>query len=230
MSVRSAVASLASASSPRPSRGPRGPVLPSERRRSSPDGFHGEHHGACRPALRPRGARPHRVRLEHGHARRGDAAHPRTVRIDASLEVASTGPDALDLRNLLERVAAVRAVGAEPIVILSYMPEWLGTPNANGRDPTRVPPSDPDAWEALIQRVVHELAIAPAPAYRFEVWNEPDNPIFWQDLPVRVRRHGSAHASSGGRGSRPRRGCPCRSEDRPLSFPTRSLSCPTSRR
>src|SRR5947209_1692719 len=47
---------------------------------------------------------------------------PRTVRIDGSLEKASTGPNALDLSDLLARVAAVRAVGAEPIVILSYMP------------------------------------------------------------------------------------------------------------
>jgi hypothetical protein len=109
---------------------------------------------------------------------------PRTVRIDGSLEVASSGPNALDLSNLLDRVAAVRAVGADPIVILSYMPKWLGAPNANGRDPTRVPPFDPDAWEALIKTVVHELATAPAPAYRFEVWNEPDSPIFWQDLPT----------------------------------------------
>lgn len=119
---------------------------------------------------------------------------PRTVRIDASLEVASTGPGALDLSSLLDRVAAVRAIGAEPIVILSYMPVWLGGPNANGRDPTRVPPSDPDAWEALITSVVHALATAPAPARRFEVWNEPDNPIFWQDLPsafvdMAVRTH-----------------------------------------
>ena len=120
--------------------------------------------------------------------------NPRTVRIDASLEEASTDPDTLDLTDLLGRVEAVRAVGAEPIVILSYMPEWLGAPNANGRDPRRVPPADLDAWEALIERVVHALATAPAPAYRFEVWNEPDNPIFWQDLPsafvdMAVRTH-----------------------------------------
>jgi hypothetical protein len=109
---------------------------------------------------------------------------PRTVRIDASLEEASSGPDSLDLTDLLARVAAVRAVGAEPIVILSYMPEWLGAPEAHGRDFRRVPPADPEAWEGLIETVVHTLATAPAPAFRFEVWNEPDNPIFWQDLPT----------------------------------------------
>src|SRR5207237_4188824 len=36
---------------------------------------------------------------------------------------------------------------------------------------------------ALVHRVVLTLATAPAPALRFEAWNEPDIPIFWQDTP-----------------------------------------------
>jgi hypothetical protein len=64
------------------------------------------------------------------------------------------------------------------------MPAWLGEPHAYGRDPTRVPPADLDKWEALITRVVTDVATAPSPARRFEVWNEPDIPIFFQDLPT----------------------------------------------
>jgi Glycosyl hydrolases family 39 len=109
---------------------------------------------------------------------------PRLVRIDASLEQISPAPGVLHLDNLLARVAEIRAIGGEPLVILSYMPAWLGSPRAYGRDPTRVPPSDPAMWEKLVYDVVHALATAEAPATMFEAWNEPDVPIFWQDLPT----------------------------------------------
>jgi hypothetical protein len=109
--------------------------------------------------------------------------HPGTIRIDAGLGDLSAGPDRLDLAKLLARVAEVRAKGAEPIVILSYMPTWLGKAVALGRDPARVAPSNLDVWQNLIRQVVHGVATAPAPAYQFEVWNEPDLPVFWQDTP-----------------------------------------------
>ncbi len=110
---------------------------------------------------------------------------PHLVRIDASLERVSTGPGApLELSALLARVAEVRAVGGEPLVILSYLPAWLGEAGAHGRDPTRVRPSDLDAWQAVVHDVVLALATAPAPALRFEAWNEPDVPLFWQDTPA----------------------------------------------
>lgn len=110
--------------------------------------------------------------------------HPELVRVDAALEDLSPAPGEVHLEALLAHVADIRAVGAEPLVILSYMPAWLGGPNAYGRDPTRVPPADPVAWEELVHDVVAALATAPAPARRFEAWNEPDLPIFWQDTPV----------------------------------------------
>jgi hypothetical protein len=110
--------------------------------------------------------------------------HPTTVRIDGSLQDRSPGPDQLDLQPLLDRVAQVRAIGAEPLVILSYMPRWLGAPRAGTtHDATRMAPYDLDTWQALVTQVVRTLATAPEPAYRFEVWNEPDSPIFWQDTP-----------------------------------------------
>src|SRR5262245_37533639 len=67
--------------------------------------------------------------------------HPAIVRIDGSLQSRSQGPGQLDLQPLLNRVAQVRAIGAEPLVILSYMPRWLGGPRAMaGQDPTRMGP------------------------------------------------------------------------------------------
>lgn len=109
---------------------------------------------------------------------------PPAVRIDGALERVSPSEGVLELDRLLGRVAEIRRIGAEPLVILSYMPVWLGEPNAGGRDPTRVAPADLDKWETLITDVVRALATAPDPAYRFEVWNEPDLPVFFQDLPT----------------------------------------------
>ena len=111
--------------------------------------------------------------------------HPDLVRIDASLETVSTGPSAaLRLDDLLARVAEVRGAGGEPLVILSYLPAWMATANTGPRDPTRVRPADLSAWERLVHDVVLALATAPAPAMRFEAWNEPDVPLFWQDSPL----------------------------------------------
>ena len=111
------------------------------------------------------------------------AVHPKIVRIDGSLQDRSQGPDQLDLQPLLDRVAQVRAIGAEPLVILSYMPRWLGAPRAGTNDPTRVGPYSLDLWQQLVTTVVRTLATAPQPAYMFEVWNEPDI-TFWQDTPA----------------------------------------------
>jgi hypothetical protein len=115
------------------------------------------------------------------------AVHPAMVRLDASLQDRSQGPDQLDLQPLLDRISQTRAIGAEPLVLLSYMPRWLGEPRAReGQDPSRMGPYDLDAWQDLITEVVRTVATAPDPAYRFEVWNEPDiGFVFWHDTPER---------------------------------------------
>lgn len=110
---------------------------------------------------------------------------PHLVRIDASLQDVSVGPgQPLRLAPLLAHVAEVRAAGGEPLVILSYLPAWLGRPGALGRDPTRVRPADLNAWQRVVHDVVHAVATAPQRAVRFEAWNEPDIPLFWQDTPT----------------------------------------------
>jgi hypothetical protein len=114
--------------------------------------------------------------------------HPEMVRIDGSLQDRSRGPGQLDLEPLLDRIAQVRDIGAEPLVLLSYMPRWLGEPRVTGpgQNPTRMGPYDLDVWQQLVEDVVRTVATAPDPAYRFEVWNEPDiGLVFWHDTPER---------------------------------------------
>lgn len=116
---------------------------------------------------------------------------PPVVRIDASLQDVSQADGELDLERLLAKVSEVRRIGAEPHVIMSYMPAWITQSCAGGRDATRVAPCDEQgwaAWEAVVRDVVEALATAPSPAHRFEVWNEPDWMPFWQDsLPAFLR-------------------------------------------
>lgn len=109
---------------------------------------------------------------------------PPIVRIDAFLGALSPEPGVLDVQPVLDKVAAVREAGGEPLVLLAYMPEWLlpeGAEPCLFCDAIRMAPADLDAWEQLVGDVVWALATAPEPATRFEVWNEPDLIIFWQD-------------------------------------------------
>jgi hypothetical protein len=111
--------------------------------------------------------------------------HPTTVRIDASLGSISPAPGEFHIDRLLAKIAEIRRIGAEPIVLLSYMPDWLGQPSADARnpgaDPGRMAPYDLDAWQKLVHDVVKATATAPQPARIFEVWNEPDLDVFWLD-------------------------------------------------
>lgn len=127
-----------------------------------------------------------------GEIERVAPLEPPLVRIDSRLESAAPAPGVIELATVLDKVARVRAIGGEPLVILFATPAWLGaeraatcTPDAvffpEGCNPTLVAPSDLDAWQDLIAEVVRTLATAPSPAYRFEVWNEPDLPVFWHD-------------------------------------------------
>lgn len=114
---------------------------------------------------------------------------PPIVRIDAMLHRTSPERGRLDIDWLIDDVATVRRSGGSPLVLLYPMPRWLGEGSLAGCtpgplnpvcDPTRLPPSDFAAWEAVIRDVVRALATADRPALRFEVWNEPELVVFWQ--------------------------------------------------
>ncbi len=113
---------------------------------------------------------------------------PPLVRIDAELGSISPRPGVVDTGPLLRKVAAIRAEGGEPLVIIDYLPAWLGKPtvaaSCTGCDPTLVAPQDWAAYDGLVESVVRRLATAPQPARMFEVWNEPDL-TFWNDTAPR---------------------------------------------
>jgi Glycosyl hydrolases family 39 len=113
---------------------------------------------------------------------------PPLVRIDADLGAISPRPGAVDVQPLLQKVATIHDNGGEPLVIIDYLPAWLGQPtvasSCHGCDPTLVAPQNWDAYDKLVRAVVERLATAAKPARQFEVWNEPDL-TFWNDTAAR---------------------------------------------
>jgi xylan 1,4-beta-xylosidase len=77
------------------------------------------------------------------------------------------------------------SIGMRPFVELSFMPEIL----ASGRETVFhfrgnvTPPADHDAWATLIRELVghwvERYGIAEVSQWFFEVWNEPNLPVFW---------------------------------------------------
>src|SRR3984893_8751455 len=77
------------------------------------------------------------------------------------------------------------SIGMRPFVELSFMPEIL----ASGRETVFhfrgnvTPPADHDAWATLIRELVghwvQRYRIAEVSQWFFEVWNEPNLPVFW---------------------------------------------------
>ena len=94
------------------------------------------------------------------------------------------------LADLQQKLDTIESAGAEAILILTYTPTCMAdTYPGDPRDPTKVPPRDPAAW----QRVVTDLVTATGPgrvasghhAVRYyEVWNEPDW-VFFEDIQPR---------------------------------------------
>ena len=112
-----------------------------------------------------------------------------TYRLDAGVDVlydcarGRLSPSRLERLN--HSLDVITAAGAEPIVILDYMPACLAaTVPGDVRAPRLLPPRDPARWQALMTELVTALVPGRARAHRvpvryFEAWNEPDG-LFWQ--------------------------------------------------
>jgi hypothetical protein len=108
---------------------------------------------------------------------------PNLIRIDAGIDRLYPAGPAIDepaFDGLAAEVdAALSIPGAEPVVILSYMPRWLAkTQPFEFRDPTRLPPRDVGVWRSIVGEVASRLH--GRGVQWFEAWNEPDFPGFWQ--------------------------------------------------
>jgi len=112
-----------------------------------------------------------------------DELRPNVARADIAFQSAARADGTYDWSFGDSWVAEARSAGAEPMLILDYMPAWLArTLPGDPRDPTRLQPRNYARWEKIVEAGVEHFA---ARGVRwFEVWNEPDWPGFWQASPA----------------------------------------------
>ncbi len=105
-----------------------------------------------------------------------------SLRVDAYLREVHPDAQTWNWTRLDARIEAAHALGAEPLLVLAYMPPWMAScEGEDPREPRRCPPADLQTWHEVVERVVDHAAERGVRA--FEVWNEPDNPLFFQGTP-----------------------------------------------
>ncbi|HJZ05287.1 hypothetical protein A2634_00750 [Candidatus Amesbacteria bacterium RIFCSPHIGHO2_01_FULL_48_32] len=80
-----------------------------------------------------------------------------------------------DWSNLDRTVDGILAVGAQPFLVLSYMPEAIAKEPPSGEDKTLQGPVNWDEWANVVQRTIeHYSGEKGLGNVYYEVWNEPD--------------------------------------------------------
>jgi hypothetical protein len=104
---------------------------------------------------------------------------------DANGPVYNCSTGAFDPTALDQRVAAARAAGARPLLLLDYTPTCLAGTVKPGQNASHNPPdvgADQAKWDRLVEEMaVHEIEVENVTT--FEVWNEP-NLTFWNGTPA----------------------------------------------
>src|SRR6202035_457178 len=76
-----------------------------------------------------------------------------------------------------DAVRQLNAAGAQPLFVVTEAPAW-----ANGSSDVNMPPNNPADFGDFLKRfAAHNKAVGKVAGY--EVWNEPDENIFWHPGP-----------------------------------------------
>ncbi len=118
------------------------------------------------------------------------ALHPRYIRTDVGFEGSYNGQPVYSCTTgiwnstpLDQQVAAIKADGGTPELIVDYTPACLATPpsGSTSSTPSQYDPPDIGAdqakWDALVEQMAYHEITAEGVTV-FEVWNEPDW-VFW---------------------------------------------------
>jgi hypothetical protein len=101
---------------------------------------------------------------------------------DARGEYPSRDVNLLNTSNTYD--AAIRqlnAAGVKPLFVVTSAPAW-----ANGSSDSDIPPNDPADFGDFLRRfAAHNAQVGPVAGY--EVWNEPDENVFWHPGPDPVK-------------------------------------------
>jgi hypothetical protein len=108
------------------------------------------------------------------------ALKPRLIRFDHVLNhytkvVVKDGKMAVDFTALDKQLDVIRAMGAQPLMCLSFTPAALG-----GDKGVTNPPNDLRLWHELIYRLVKHVNVDRKLGVEYwEIWNEPNLKAFW---------------------------------------------------
>ena len=110
-----------------------------------------------------------------------------SVRIGANCAwIQYGGPTSYDWSQLDQEIASIRAAGLSIDLVITGAPPWAAVPSA-ASDPSPQP-ADPASFGAFAGAVAARYA--PEGVRDFEIWNEPNNVVFWQPAPNPGRLHG----------------------------------------
>jgi polysaccharide biosynthesis protein PslG len=103
-----------------------------------------------------------------------------SVRISAEWsDIQYGGPTSYDWSQLDQAVAAIRADGLSVDMVIGGAPSWAAVSGAAGDSSPQ--PADPATFGAFAAAVAARYA--PEGVQDYEIWNEPNNVIFWQPAP-----------------------------------------------
>jgi hypothetical protein len=97
-------------------------------------------------------------------------------------EYPSNDVNQVNLQNTFDQaIQKLNAAGAKPLFVVTEAPAW-----ANGSSDVNVPPSNPADFGDFLRRfAAHNKAVGNVAGY--EVWNEPDENVFWHPGPDAVQ-------------------------------------------
>jgi hypothetical protein len=103
-----------------------------------------------------------------------------SIRLDANWDwVEYGGPNTFDWSQLDQAVASIRAAGMSVDLIIDGCPPWAAVAGTSGdASPQPASAAQYAQWAAAVAQ-----RYAPQGVNTFEIWNEPNNQVFWQPAP-----------------------------------------------
>jgi hypothetical protein len=103
-----------------------------------------------------------------------------SIRLDANwATVQPGGPGMFNWGPLDQMIHSIRAAGLSADLIIDGCPPWAAVPSARGStSPQPAFPAQYATWAAEVAR-----RYAPQGVDLFEIWNEPNNSVFWRPAP-----------------------------------------------
>ncbi len=103
-----------------------------------------------------------------------------SVRIGANWAwISYAGQGTYDWTQLDQEVASVRAAGMSMDMVIMGTPAWAAVSGEAGNDVAQ--PANPSSFGQFAAAVAQRYA--PQGVQDFEIWNEPNNTVFWQPAP-----------------------------------------------